>query len=77
MYQTVPLYRVVSFGQPKGPWRIELKQAQEDAVDQGLGSFDEWDKFWATVPGDIEVTHLPLRLIEAAMAKASHHQEAA
>jgi hypothetical protein len=77
MYQSVPLYRVVSFGQAKGPWRLERVQAQNDAVDEGLGSFDEYGQFWITVPGDIEVMVLPMRLIEAALAQRAPDRRAA
>ena len=50
-------YRVVSFGKPKGPWRSSRRQAQGDAIKLGLGSYDDWGKFYATVPGDIEWIH--------------------
>jgi hypothetical protein len=77
MYVTVNLYRVVCFRAPVGPWRLERSQAHRDAVDERLGSYDEEGKFWATVPGDIEVMTLPVHLIEAALAKARPRSEAA
>lgn len=51
------LYRVRVFGEPKAPWRRAKKQAQQDALDLGLGSFDEWGKFFVSVPGEIEEVH--------------------
>ena len=56
-------FRVVVFGRPRGPWRSELRQAQQDAIDLDLGSYDGWGTFFITVPADIEVEqHQPLRL---------------
>jgi hypothetical protein len=77
MYLTVPLYRVVCFGKPKGPWRLERFQAQQDAVEEKLGSFDEWGQFWTTVPGEIEVMTISTTLLEAALAKARPSSRAA
>ncbi len=51
------LYRVRMFGEPKAPWRRVKKQAQQDALELGLGSFDEWGKFFVSVPGEIEELH--------------------
>jgi hypothetical protein len=70
MYLAVPFYRVVCFRKPRGPWRLTREQAQRDAADEGLGSFDEWGAFYATVPGDIEVMTLPTRLLEDAVELA-------
>jgi hypothetical protein len=50
-------YRVSAFGQPRGPWRSSRRRAQLDAVDLGLGEFDEWGRFYVAVPGDIEWIH--------------------
>lgn len=47
-------YRAVCFGRPVGPWRRDRKDAQTDLVDRELGSYDDWGKFWVTVPGDLE-----------------------
>ncbi|MGF7152486.1 hypothetical protein [Novosphingobium gossypii] len=33
------------------------KQAQQDALQLGLGAFDEWGKFFVSVPGEIEELH--------------------
>ncbi|PNU02617.1 hypothetical protein A8V01_08955 [Novosphingobium guangzhouense] len=51
------LYRVRVFGKPRAPWRRVKKQAQQDALELGLGSFDEWGKFFVSVPGEIEELH--------------------
>jgi hypothetical protein len=50
-------YRVCSFGKPQAPWRSSRKKAQQDAVALGLGEYDEWGKFYISVPGDIEWIH--------------------
>ena len=50
-------YRVCSFGKPRGPWRPTKRQAQQDAIELGLGEYDEWGKFFVSVPGDIEAVH--------------------
>jgi len=70
MYHVVSFYRVVCFRKPMGPWRLTREQAQRDAVNEGLGTFDEWGAFYATVPGDIEVMTMPTRLLERAVAEA-------
>ena len=51
------LYRVTVFGKPKGPWRRVRQQAQNDAMQLGLGHVDEWGKFFVSVPGEIEELH--------------------
>jgi hypothetical protein len=53
----VTWYRAVCFGKPVGPWRADRAFAREDLMERGLGSYDEWGKFWITVPGDMEVRH--------------------
>jgi hypothetical protein len=45
---------VTCFGNPVGPWRLDRAQVQRDAIEQGLGSYDEWGRFFVTVPGDIQ-----------------------
>lgn len=47
-------YRVAVFRKPRGPWRERRADAQRDAFHQGLGSFDEYGRFFITVPADIE-----------------------
>lgn len=54
--KTAYWYRAMCFGKPVGPWRTERDEARRDLVEHGLGSFDEWGKFWVTVPGDLQ-TH--------------------
>lgn len=51
------LYRVRMFGQPKAPWRRVKRLAEQDALDLGLGSFDEWGKFFVSAPAEIEEVH--------------------
>lgn len=50
-------YRVKVFGTPRGPWRPVRRQAQQDAIELGLGEYDEWGKFFVSVPGEIEELH--------------------
>ena len=40
------LYRVVAFGQPRGPWRSKEKQAELDAIHGGLAEYDEWGQLY-------------------------------
>ena len=47
-------YRVVAFRKPRGPWRPTRRQAQHDAISQGLGDFDEWGAFYLDGYADIE-----------------------
>lgn len=50
-------YRFIVFGDPRGPWRATRQQAWADAIDEGLGEFDDYtDRVWITVPGEIWVT---------------------
>jgi hypothetical protein len=53
--RTAPIFRVVVFGTPRAPWRPTRIEAQRDAIEMDLGSFDEWGQFYVTVPADIEV----------------------
>jgi hypothetical protein len=50
-------FRVRVFGKPQGPWRRVRKQAQQDAIELGIGTYDEWGKFFVSVPGEIEEVH--------------------
>lgn len=50
-------YRVREFGRPKGPWRACRRQAERDALELGLGDFDEWGTFFVAVPAEIEELH--------------------
>jgi hypothetical protein len=77
LYQSISFYRVVCFGKPRGPWRLSREQAQRDAVSEGLGSFDEWGAFYATVPGDIEVTTMSASIVRAAHDMVSGQRSAA
>lgn len=55
MFTTVVVYRITMFGRSMGPWRADIKQARRDAIELNLGSYDEWGKFYLTVPGEIEM----------------------
>jgi len=50
-------HRALCLGKPVGPWRTEQDEARRDLVEQGLGSFDEWGKFWATVPDNLQTSN--------------------
>ncbi|QDC39102.1 hypothetical protein FIL70_07400 [Sphingobium fuliginis ATCC 27551] len=50
-------YRALCLGQPVGPWRQCKERVRRDLLTRQLGSYDEWGKFFITVPGDIEVRH--------------------
>lgn len=51
----VQVYRVSVFGQPRGPWRVDKMQAHRDAIAAKLGSYDDTGRFYATVPGSIDM----------------------
>jgi hypothetical protein len=48
-------YRVLVFGIARGPWRRDRRQAHRDAIELDLGCYDEWGRFFLTVPAEIEV----------------------
>ena len=50
-------YRALCLGKTVGPWRADKERVRRDLIARELGSFDEWGKFWITVPGDVEVRH--------------------
>ena len=77
MYHSISLYRVTSFRKPRGPWRRTRDQAQRDAEREGLGSFDEWGQFYATVPGDIEVATFSATLVRQMALAIEGEQRAA
>ena len=64
--QRVTWYRALCFGKPVGPWRTDRKLVNEDLIDRELGAYDEWGKFWITVPGDVERRHEYLTASKAA-----------
>jgi hypothetical protein len=70
MYQAASFYRILSFNQPKGPWRLDRRQAFQDAQRLGLGSYDVDGTFYVTVPGDIQRLELDLDLIKEALRRA-------
>jgi hypothetical protein len=75
-YKTLKFYRVVCFAEARGPWRADREQARRDAIEQGLGQYDEHGRYYSTVPGAIQRLELPLRVVEAVLT-AERKQEAA
>jgi hypothetical protein len=67
--QQVLFWRVISFNKPAGPWRTLREGAQRDAADLGLGSYDEYGKFWKTVPGDIQLLTIDLKTVRDALER--------
>ncbi len=43
-------YRVLSFGVPRGPWRAKRRQAEQDALTQGLATYDEYGQLYLDAP---------------------------
>lgn len=56
--------RVEMFGQPKGPVRNNLDEAQRDAERLKLGSFDEDGRFFFDV--GVELCWVPIAEVKAA-----------
>ena len=52
-------YRVVAFGQPRGPWRAKQKEAERDAIGAGLAEVDEWGQLYLDGCAAIEWAHAP------------------
>lgn len=48
------VYRVIALGEPRGPWRTKKRQAEQDAIAQGLGEVDEWGEFYLDGLASIE-----------------------
>lgn len=48
-------FRALSFGKAVGPWRKCRNKMRQDLIEKDLGSYDEWGRFFVTVPGDIEM----------------------
>jgi hypothetical protein len=53
MLTAVRWYRVMVGNDARGPWRAKLDEARRDALDIGLGSYDEYGQWYDTVPGRI------------------------
>jgi hypothetical protein len=48
-------FRCVVFGDPRGPWRESRAEAERDAIDQGIASWDdERGEWFLAVPVDVE-----------------------
>lgn len=54
MLTAVRWYRVMSLGKPRGLWRDDRELARKDAIELGLGAYDEWGQWFDIVPGGIE-----------------------
>lgn len=50
-------YRVCSFGKPLAPWRPTQRLARLDAVELGVGEFDEWGKFYLSAGSELAWVH--------------------
>ncbi len=50
-------YRLVAFGEPRGPWRARKSQVRRDAVSQALGEFDECGQFYLDGCAKVEWIH--------------------
>lgn len=50
-------YRVTAFGSPRGPWRATVPAVRRDAIDAGLGAFDDEQRFFLDAVADIETAH--------------------
>lgn len=51
----MPRYRVVVFGEPRGPWRDTAALAMRDAIWLDLASYDEeQDEHYLAVPVELE-----------------------
>jgi len=46
-------YQAYCLGKPIAPMRRSRDKAREDLIADDLGSYDEWGKFYITVPGDL------------------------
>lgn len=50
-------YRVRVFGVVRGPWRATLVRARRDALEAGVGSYDEDQRFFLDAAANIESVH--------------------
>lgn len=49
------LFRVITLGEPRAPWRVSRDEAMQDAIALGLASWDPTKREWfLPVPADIE-----------------------
>jgi len=58
-------YRALCFATPVGPWRSCREKVRRDLIARELGSYDEWGRFFVTVPGEVEIR------IERAQSRAA------
>ena len=47
-------YRVTVFGRPRGPWRLNKRQAEQDAVAEALAEYDADGQVWLDAVATIQ-----------------------
>lgn len=57
MISTAKWYRAMCFDRPIGPWRQCGKQLARDLIEADLASYDEYGRFFITVPGGFQVRY--------------------
>lgn len=50
-------YRITAFGQPRGPWRTSKQSVRRDAIEAGLGAYDEDRRFFLDAIANIQTVH--------------------
>lgn len=50
-------YRVSVFGVPKGPWRATIPAVRRDAIEAGVGNYDEDHRFFLDAVASIDAAH--------------------
>lgn len=63
MWATINVYRATCFGRPAGPWRLKRSAARRDAIELGLGTYDEHGCYYDIVPGGIQARDFPPSLL--------------
>lgn len=56
MLTAIRWYRVTCFGKPCAPWRDDREAARQDAIEQGLGCYDDYGQWYLIVPGGMQQT---------------------
>lgn len=51
------LFRVAYFGEARGPWRRTRRKAEADAIDLGLGTRDEYGRFYLDAGAELAWMH--------------------
>lgn len=50
-------FRATAFGEALAPWRESKQQVARDLIENDLGSYDEYGRFFVTVPGHVETRY--------------------